>query len=846
MTSMRQSALARPTAHPPVRPSPGAPIARPTQPLARNRLLALEPRILFDGAGLATAGIGDGPGDGPQASAPDLVNGSIGDRSVGHEADTAADTAGDTAGDTAADQAVVAIAPGPMLKTGEPTPVAMSISLDKGAFADPEARAAALAVGGDALADADVAGADAGDAIHYAIRVTNLGPQAAFDLQLTDRLPDGFTAADVQALQLLDGQGQVIDIASGTVLRDAATGEAIRDASGFAAALFGDGVEFVDPGSGILGPAGDLSGRAGGTATDRGEEGADRPMPAPKTFTHAASRSFTIVYRIDLPTAVVAGSSLDNQASVTGAADREGGSNRIDPCAPPGDRAVVTVAGARLETELVATCEPHTAGNEVVIGEVLSYETRISLPEGTSPDARLVQTLDAGLGLVAIDRISVSNGVQIDPVDVAAIRPTDVEGGVANRFAIDFGTVVNGNRDNAAIESITIAWRAVVLNQPGNQAGAALQTRAHWHSDGPQPLPPLPIRPATSTGCEPPVPVCGPPAPQTEPGGPEVDRWADAGPVLIVEPELSVAVTPAGGDVLPGGLVTFVVTIYNDGPVDAFDVTSDPIALPAGLTLAAGSGEAPVVDVLRAGDSVSWTLSAEVGLSVVAGTALPVDVQIRYTSLPDKPGAGQGGDQQALACVRDVQDLSPFVAGEDQERSGADGRGGLNDYVASDVAEVVPVRAGDRPPESGRAGEPVGPLPPPAARADAASPEPLAPQSAPLTPLDGWTLAALFQPDRSGSPMDLLDVPVLDQIVQLPDIRQPDPEKLAVEKPVAADDDCVPEPVKPTRPAPVWVRPKTSLLLERLRPLSAPVSESRVPVKPRFVPPPVARPPAGC
>ena len=51
--------------------------------------------------------------------------------------------------------------------------------------------------------------------------------------------------------------------------------------------------------------------------------------------------------------------------------------------------------GARL----VATDQAHTTGSDVVIGEILTYETVITVPEGCSPDAVLVQELDQMQGI---------------------------------------------------------------------------------------------------------------------------------------------------------------------------------------------------------------------------------------------------------------------------------------------------------------------------------------------------------------------------------------------------------------------------------------------------------------
>src|SRR5690606_87864 len=205
---------------------------------------------------------------------------------------------------------------------------------------------AAIAAGHEAVALADVAGVDAADIVHFAISVRNEGRGQAFDLRVSDSLPEGFDVADVGNLRLLDGSGATVDFTRGGVLRDPASGADIRDASAFAAALFSaQGVEFVDPGAG----EGYLAGR-------------NDPC---------RSAGLTIAYEARLPANVVAGDSVHNEASVAQVADRECGENLVDPCAPITDRATITIDSARLVTRLIATDQVHTAGRDVVVGEIL-------------------------------------------------------------------------------------------------------------------------------------------------------------------------------------------------------------------------------------------------------------------------------------------------------------------------------------------------------------------------------------------------------------------------------------------------------------------------------------------
>ena len=130
--------------------------------------------------------------------------------------------------------------------TSGSAPAAVTVDVAKGSFDSAQARDAAVAADSEAVRQADAGDVDAGDDVYFAIRVSNTGADA-WDLQLVDTLPPGIEAGDVTGLTLHDGAGNVIDFHEGTVIRDAGTGEPITTDSAFAQALFGDGVEFIDP-----------------------------------------------------------------------------------------------------------------------------------------------------------------------------------------------------------------------------------------------------------------------------------------------------------------------------------------------------------------------------------------------------------------------------------------------------------------------------------------------------------------------------------------------------------------------------------------------------------------------
>ncbi len=686
--------------------------------------------------------------------------------------------------------------------------------------------------------------------MHFAVSIGNQGSDGAFDLQVRDQLPSGLDVAAVGELRLIGADGITIDYSTGQVLRNAATGESICSEASFAEALFSDcGVEFADPASDV--------GFLGGSCD------AGRPS------------TFTIAYQVSLPATVVAGEALCSQASVVQAASGECGPNLIDACDPPADGATVTIESASIETRLIGTSQSHTAGADAVIGEILTFETVLTLPEGRSPDAVLTQWLDPGLSLVAVDSIAYGDGVIAEAApDPTTIVPEGFDGGEANRFSMRFGEIANRNGDDCGAGTITVTYRAVAGNVPANQAGRELATTAGYRSTG------------EGDGCD---DGCGS-------SDPAVELAAMSEPVTVVEPVLNVSLATGGEPVEQGGRIEFLVTVSNDSRVDAFDVTVDDLVLPPGLELAPDS-PAPLDDagvlasVLPAGQQISYRLVTQVAAQAPAGQELAVSVVVRYTSLP--------GDEAACGVLGEgSRDLSPFVTGSDRERTGDDGPQGLDDYLASDEASVVavvppPSASVDPPPASGpqETPPPAAPpraAPPPAAPPPAAPPPvaplpaapppvppPLAPDGPVGVPPDAALPAApdgrvqarpgLLQDDRLFAPLpapslaDLLPqgwlVPplsVIDPFARpLPDglevavaeagmPGETEPGRAAAEeKPVAPDDDCIPATPPVAKPKVV----KSSVFAEgSAKPRGRSFSEQVEAARKRVAPPAVVKP----
>ena len=136
---------------------------------------------------------------------------------------------------------------------------------------------------------------------------------------------------------------------------------------------------------------------------------------------------------------------------------------------------------------LVSTATP-------TIGDLVTYDLKMTAPEGTTPGVSIVDTLAPGLAFVDVVSVTLPAGITTGKAigtgngGSAGVGPANVtlandSGGTANQITFDLGDVVNSNTDDAA-RQVEIRFRAVVLDQntlpaaDGNQAGAVLANSA--------------------------------------------------------------------------------------------------------------------------------------------------------------------------------------------------------------------------------------------------------------------------------------------------------------------------------------------------------------------------------
>ena len=474
--------------------------------------------------------------------------------------------------------------------------------------------------------DSDLYGIDAGDLVTFAMVVENTGSglTGAFDVQIRDTLPTGFAIpASGLNLSVSDGSGGPLSY---------------TDLGG---GLFGGGIELNDnPSAGSLAPLDPTNGL----------------------------NIAIITYDLLAESSVEAASVLENTATLFNYAGVEGGSDHTTTD-------LTDTAEVQITRPNMAKATPD---NNAVIGQIVSYEVTLTIPEGVTPDVAVVDTLDAGLAFVGLTDVATSN-----PSDVS--WSTIVSPSVANTghtITFDLGAITNTNRNNSVAETITISYQVVVLNVQTNQQGTPLDNAAVMSWSGTS-------LPAVS-----------------------------ADPIIVTEPSItttkSAIVGGSGTTGDAGDAVQYSVILRNASGLDAFDATfADNLPNAAGtgtlivsptFNVVDSAGSVQPADFEMLGDNTSgWTLQTRPGVTfdmlanpgrtiaiTISGTlaqAVQPDQTItnraetRFTSIDAEPGT--------------ISTYNP----DSTERTGENGvGGGLNNYAtdgsaAIDIYDPTPVKS---------------------------------------------------------------------------------------------------------------------------------------------------------
>ena len=371
--------------------------------------------------------------------------------------------------------------------------------------------------------------ADAGDIVTYTVTSTNSGTGTAYDIVIDDEFAaTGITATGTPTVRILDAGGAV-----------------------------------VTPGA----PDDPTVAFDGGGALQ-----AVIPELAP-------GETIEIVYQATVTDAALFSSPVDNTAEVTRydsdpAGDETDDNGRVYDAGlagytVPSDDATVTTPDASLTKTLVGSSDGNTPGDDVTIGETVTFELVITVPQGTA-DLTLTDVMPVGLSAQSATFIGVNNdsGLTSD-IAVGAIQTgVGATGGITiaaagDSVTFDFGTItVPGEDDTAATDTeIVVQVTAIVEDIGAVTDGATLQNTATLEV--------------------------------VDPADPGTDLQPDVvaiETVDIIEPDVEIVKSsPIAAN--PGDTVPYSIVLTNNGDGPAYDMlVADTLADPA-LSLVTGSIE---------------------------------------------------------------------------------------------------------------------------------------------------------------------------------------------------------------------------------------------------------------
>ena len=375
---------------------------------------------------------------------------------------------------------------------------------------------------------------------------------------------------------------------------------------------------------------------AGNTITDPTLSGDGVATPQVLTWDLAAANAdidivegttVTVTYDVIVLNTVTAGQSLTNSAtaqwtSLDGIdANERNGSNSPTVNDYFTGPAVVSITTA--DTIAIAKTRVNDTYNgadtNVRVGDIVEYELRMTLQEGTTPNVVVTDTLPQGLAFEGIVSI---NGDTTTPYSaVAPFTHNDITPGIAGdpttgptTLTLNIGDIINAGDNNPANDEFVITYRARILNDVLAQAASMTLTNN-----------------ASLT-----FTLSGTPATRLASNSVTLQQ-----PILTV----SKSAAPANGDTIldAGEIVTYTVDITNSGAAPAYDVVLEdtiPIGLRNGAAtitmvssdLVSVAGYAPLAPNYNAGTGLAtWNFDTGVtnAYTIPAGDTLRVVYQVQ-------------------------------------------------------------------------------------------------------------------------------------------------------------------------------------------------------------------------
>ncbi|VEP13298.1 hypothetical protein H1P_1920009 [Hyella patelloides LEGE 07179] len=529
--------------------------------------------------------------------------------------------------------------------------------------------------------------ADSGNTVYFGLTFDNTGSintqSTAFEVTLTDQVPDGLTLVGIESIDWDNGDGsggsgQSTGITSNTSIDvgdmvitptfETGTGAISVDVDQmptdgeitvlYTATVDGD----VNPDELLTNTADIVYSSLPGTGTTSNPTGSDIPGTSGTTTGERNEDSAT-------------NSANDHSASSSA-------NVQIDPLEPV--------------KSLVATSESHTSDDDVAIGEIVRYRLAVAIPEGVTNNFQITDNLPDGLlylgnpklAFVAdetgIDSSTIS-GSGLDITGTAATTPTfDLTTGVTSAIGGDstftsgedvifsLGNLTNNDRDDDDDEYVVIEFNALVENISSNQTATDVLSNDFT---------------VTATDV--------------------TDRTSNAVTVDIVEPVITDVLKEASSTTADAGdTLTYTITFSNTGNATAFDVnlidnipaelenfsfdinnvtlidvdnstTLTGAAAGAAINTGTSNDLDLIVDEIPVNGSVTVQYTADVINGVSPDGTIDNTTNLTYTSL----------DGTGTASNPTGSDNTSATSGDaDGERNGS---GGTNDYTDNSSEQVT-------------------------------------------------------------------------------------------------------------------------------------------------------------